>query len=601
MASTDFRFSPRPNKAADIQWREWSDAAFQEAAAAGKPVLLSISAVWCHWCHVMDETSYSDDENIRAINEGFVPIRVDNDRRPDINARYNQGGWPTTAFLTPEGEILAGTTYLPPDRLKGVLDQVREYYTGNREEVEQKVQQIRARREVAARREGSLQPPTAALVTDIVTNIRDAYDETYGGLGNEPKFPHPEAFNLLLDQYVLTNDLPLLLMVTNTLDQMRSRGIWDKVEGGFFRYSTTKDWEIPHFEKMLEGEAGLLGNYLYAFRVTGDASYQRVAKELMAYLNRTLFDYDDGFFYGTQDADEHYFSLDASERAKLQAPFVDRTLYVNWNGLMAAKYLEAAWTLNDVQTLTQAQRVLNFLWAHCREDEAAGGGMYHYHEAGTPKITGLLTDQVCVALAELGAYDATGDRTHLQRAQHLAGVIEAGYHDTTGGGFYDLRGERDALGNLQFRTKNIEENGDAAHLFLRLHAATGNDHYRELADSALRAFAVDYPHYGYFGSGYARAFIRSTRPALDAHVVGDRSVDATRNLLWGVLKLSEPNKAVLVVDPQADADQLDELGYPSQPSPAVYLCHSGTCSAPVEDAAGLAAASQNLASPVRRL
>ena len=158
---------------------------------------------------------------------------------------------------------------------------------------------------------------------------------------------------------------------TNTLDQMRARGIWDKVEGGFFRYSTTKDWEIPHYEKMLEGEAGLLGNYLYAYRVTGDESYARTARELIAYVTRTLFDANDGFFYGSQDADEHYYTLDAEERAKLPAPFVDPTLYVNWNALMASRYVEAAWTLDSVELLTQGQRVLAFLWAHCRDSEGA--------------------------------------------------------------------------------------------------------------------------------------------------------------------------------------------------------------------------------------
>ena len=277
MASGDFRFSPRPNRAAQIQWREWSDAAFQEAADTGKPVLLSISAVWCHWCHVMDETSYSNEENIEAINRGFIPIRVDNDRRPDINARYNQGGWPTTAFLTAEGEILAGTTYLPADRLGSVLQQVSDYYSGSREEIAEKVAQVRARRQAAASRELPDQGPDAEVVTFALDAINQAYDETYGGLGNEPKFPQPETTNLLLDQYVLHKDLPTLHRATNTLDQMRARGIWDKVEGGFFRYSTTKDWEIPHYEKMLEGEAGLLGNYLYAYRVTGDESYARPA------------------------------------------------------------------------------------------------------------------------------------------------------------------------------------------------------------------------------------------------------------------------------------------------------------------------------------
>src|SRR5262245_43263274 len=119
-----FHFSPRPNRAGDINWRPWSEEAFDDARVQDKPILLGISAVWCHWCHVMDETTYSDDEVIKLVNDRFVAVRVDNDLRPDINARYNMGGWPTTAFLTPGGEVMAGMTYIPPDNMRDVLGQV---------------------------------------------------------------------------------------------------------------------------------------------------------------------------------------------------------------------------------------------------------------------------------------------------------------------------------------------------------------------------------------------------------------------------------------------------------------------------------------------
>src|SRR5687768_15375653 len=119
-----FHFSPRPNRASEIEWREWGPEAFRQAKEQDRPILLGISAVWCHWCHVMDETSYSDPEVIRLINERYVPIRVDNDQRPDVNRRYNMGGWPTTAFLTPDGEILHGGTYVPPQLMREYLPQV---------------------------------------------------------------------------------------------------------------------------------------------------------------------------------------------------------------------------------------------------------------------------------------------------------------------------------------------------------------------------------------------------------------------------------------------------------------------------------------------
>src|SRR5579875_3527969 len=223
----DLHFSPRPNRAHEIAWRPWEAATFAQAQAEDKPILLAISAVWCHWCHVMDETSYSDPEVIETINERFIPIRVDNDRRPDVNARYNMGGWPTTAILTPEGDPITGGTYIPPSQLKRTLDQVAELYKTHKAE------------------------------------IADGFDPEYGGFGYEPKFPQTDALELLLLEYRRSRalgspDERLYNMLAKTALGMARGGMYDHVEGGFFRYSTTRDWSVPHFEKMAEDHGGLL-------------------------------------------------------------------------------------------------------------------------------------------------------------------------------------------------------------------------------------------------------------------------------------------------------------------------------------------------------
>ena len=160
-----FRFSPRPNRASDIGWRDWGEKAFQEAQVADKPILLAISAVWCHWCHVMDETSYSDPEVIRTINERYVPIRVDNDERPDVNRRYNMGGWPTTAFLTPDGEIVHGGTYIPPDAMRSYVAQVAEVWRDRRTEIAQRVAEVREKnKEERAPKPGDLSLVVSACI-----------------------------------------------------------------------------------------------------------------------------------------------------------------------------------------------------------------------------------------------------------------------------------------------------------------------------------------------------------------------------------------------------------------------------------------------------
>ncbi|MCH8921062.1 MAG: DUF255 domain-containing protein, partial [Chloroflexi bacterium] len=159
-AQTKFHFSPRENRAHEINWREWSPEAFQEAKAQDKPILLSLSAVWCHWCHVMDETSYSDPGVISYINEHYVPVRVDNDQRPDINARYNMGGWPTTAFLTSEGELMTGGTYIPPESMLEHLPKIAVQYKSSREEITRKMEEMRRQRAATAspRAEADLSP-----------------------------------------------------------------------------------------------------------------------------------------------------------------------------------------------------------------------------------------------------------------------------------------------------------------------------------------------------------------------------------------------------------------------------------------------------------
>src|SRR5512142_1702064 len=162
-----FHFSPRPNRANEIHWHEWTPDSFEKAKREDRPILLGISAVWCHWCHVMDETTYSDPEVIQLVNERYIPIRVDNDERPDVNRRYNLGGWPTTAFLTPDGELLTGGTYIPPAQMNGYLTQVSDAYTHSKDQILQKVAEINGKREQSLQARAT---PPGRLDPEIVDN-----------------------------------------------------------------------------------------------------------------------------------------------------------------------------------------------------------------------------------------------------------------------------------------------------------------------------------------------------------------------------------------------------------------------------------------------
>jgi len=356
-----FHFSPRPNRAGEIAWREWGDAAFAEAKAADKPILLAISAVWCHWCHVMDETSYSDGEVIRRINADYIPVRVDNDQRPDVNRRYNLGGWPTTAFLTPDGEILNGGTYIPPEGMRQYAAQIATVWR------ERKGELLERLREATAQEAHALQTQPGELSWEIVEKvsalIRGQYDAEYGGFGRAPKFPQPKLLRFLIDEHRRTGAPEVAAMLHKTLAAMAGGGMYDPVEGGFFRYSTTREWGIPHFEKMLEDNAELLAAYAEAARSFPGSSYDGIVRDVIRWMDTVLWRADVPGFSGSQDADEHYYELDAAGRAEHDAPYVDRTLYTSWNALAASAYFAAFAALGDDAMAERAHQTLRTIVA----------------------------------------------------------------------------------------------------------------------------------------------------------------------------------------------------------------------------------------------
>ncbi len=301
-----------------VHWYPWTPEAFARAQQEDKPILLDVGAVWCHWCHVLDHESYDDPDVAQLINQHFVAIKVDRDERPDLDARYQhavsamtgQGGWPLTAFLTPAGKVFFGGTYFPPvdaygrPSFKRVLLSVAQYYRDNRTEVDEAAGQLHRQLAVldGPTRPGALE---STLLTTGIVSIRQAFDPTHGGFGGAPKFPHPSTVELLLRQYARTREGALLDMVTRTLQKMARGGIHDQLGGGFHRYATDEHWGVPHFEKMLYDNAGLLSNYIHAYQATGLTDLKEVAQDTAAFMADVLTDQRRGGFGGSQDADVH--------------------------------------------------------------------------------------------------------------------------------------------------------------------------------------------------------------------------------------------------------------------------------------------------------
>jgi len=578
-SDTRFHFSPRPNRAHEVRWRQWGDEAFAEAKAQDKPILLSLSAVWCHWCHVMDETSYSEPGVISYVNQHFVPVRVDNDQRPDINARYNLGGWPTTAFLTPDGELMTGGTYIPPEAMLEHLPKIVTQYKTNREEIARKVDELRQRRAeaTAAGQRGDL---SAAIFDNVVRAVVQSYDPVFGGFGEAPKFPHADSIDLLLYAHRRNGDPDLLHMARKTLELMAAGGVFDHEWGGFFRYATQRDWSEPHYEKMLEDNAGLLRSLLALYRTSGDPAHAAAATRVIEYVSAKLRDPERGFFFGSQDADEELYKLPAAEREKLPEPYIDRTCYTSWNAMAASAYLEASWTLDRPELAEAALAALNFAWRECRQPES--GAMFRYHD-GAPHVPGLLGDQAHTARALLDAHEVTGDSAHLDRAETLARLILDRFADRRGdgppAGFFDVWDGGDSLGRLAERQKSIQDNAVCAEVFIRLHHLTRDEEYRRVAQATLEAFAPSYHALGYFAAGYARQVDLLLEPPAAVNIVG--GAESARALHRAALSLDVPFRIVQLLDPERDAARLEALFLPPKPAPAAYVCLGTMCSSPV--------------------
>ena len=300
-----------------IQWHEWGEEAFASAQRENKPMLLDIGAVWCHWCHVMDRESYDDPEVAAIVNEHFIAVKVDRDERPDIDSRYQaavsavsgQGGWPLTAFLTPDGKPFYGGTYFPPTdgygrpSFKRVLLSIANAYKEKHGDVVEQAKMVEsaiAQAESFAGRSGRI---SANIITAIEKSAFKMFDPQHGGFGQAPKFPHPSALDLLIEQYSRNEDENLRNLIVTTLEHMANGGVYDQLAGGFHRYSVDERWVVPHFEKMCYDNSELLKNYVHAYQATGSEFFANVARDIIRWMDEWLSDRDHGGFYASQDAD----------------------------------------------------------------------------------------------------------------------------------------------------------------------------------------------------------------------------------------------------------------------------------------------------------
>jgi len=577
------------DRSSQIQWREWSDEAFDQAAREDKLILLAIGASWCHWCHIMDRITYSDPQVIRMINERFIPIRVDADKRPDIQDMYLLGGWPSTDFLLPDGRILAGTTFIPPEAMLQKLKEVDMVYHEQKSVVTMHVTSMAAE---AQFERAAAETPAEMLDGRVIESLRNAlkraFDPKHGGFGTDPKFPYPDAVRFAFLQYRKTGDRAMLEIARKTLDgAMR---IWDPVWGGFYRYAARADWGSPHYEKMLYVQAGALDNFLEAYQVTGEDKYGEVAAEIKAYVEKFLAD-ENGGFYGSQDADvgshdpqavlvpgEEYFRLDEDERLAIGIPRVDRTIYTDSSGIMASAYFRLYHAMGDEYARRFAVKTIDRLLA----ENMVEGRMCHYSDGG-PVLPGMLCDQVYFAQALVDAYQSTGARKYLAYAETLAGFIAAHLQDVVDGGFYSQVFDSRAKGELSERHKPFDENISAARLLTELNYLTGYQTYRDLARRTLSAIAYPRIVESIVGMGFGLAMDLFLNKPVQIVVVGKREHRQTQEMLEAGLHTYEPAKIVQVLDPEEAPLTIGDMTYQAEGEPLAYVCVRNVCRPPVRD------------------
>lgn len=517
----------------------------------------------------MDETSYSDPVIVSTIGKSFIPVRVDTDQRPDINRRYNLGGWPTTAFLDADGKIITGGTYIPPQQLREVLRSVLDFYRTNKGRVRSKLEP----RRLPSGRAGTV---SEKIARDIATTIAVNFDIDYGGFGFEPKFPHPDALEYAMTRFRYQGEKELLTVVTKTLDRMAKGGMYDQIEQGFFRYSTTRDWSIPHFEKMAEDNAKLLSVYLHALQITGNALYREKANGILSYSQTVLSNGELGGFYGSQDADEEYYMLDDQGRKSRKSPAVDKTFYTNYNAFFVSSFLLASVVLGTSEFGKFALKTLDLILSRIKGTSTP---FHYWRDPEGSKAEGLLIDYASLIHSLVDGYEYSGKRTYLDAALKMADDCLERLLDNVQGGFYDIPFSDATLGELATRDKPIDENSLMAIALLRLSWHSGREHFSTIASKTLELFSQDYERYGLGASIYAIAIDALLNGPIGITIVATPKSGEFSALKKKALGTYSARRYISYLDPAHDSSRILASGYAAT-QPVAYVCVGETCGPP---------------------
>jgi uncharacterized protein YyaL (SSP411 family) len=559
---------------AAIEWQGWSDAVFERALRENRFVLLDLEAIWCHWCHVMDETTYQDPKVVELIRRRYIAVRVDQDARPDLSNRYEDYGWPATIVFDARGaEIIKRSGYLPPRQMASVLQAIIEDPTPGPSVVpESKIEYAR---------EASLGQP---LRQQLLEEHLAQYDFERGGWGLVHKFLDADSVEFSMRRS-RTGELQAERMARQTLGAQLA--LLDPVWGGVYQYSTGGDWKQPHFEKIMSMQADNLRIYALAYALWRDPTYLHAAEQIQRYLQSFLSS-PAGAFYTSQDSDlipgQHsaeYFALGDAGRRRLGIPRVDTHVYARENGWAIQALVQLYSATGQIAYLDQARRAAQWILEH---RGLKGGGFRHDRsDAAGP----YLGDTLAMARAFLSLYGATAERSWLTRAEQAASFMAQNFIDPASTAGFTTAAIAAAAGAVAAAPKNgaspkpqRDENIALARFANLLHHTTGKAQHRELAVRALRYLVTPALAKRRPTAGVLLAELElSTSPA-HITVVGRKDDPQARALFEAALAYPSTYKRVDWWDRREGPVPNTAVQYPQLAKAAAFACSNQRCSLP---------------------
>jgi uncharacterized protein YyaL (SSP411 family) len=657
-----------------VHWHPWGREALAAAEAQNKPILLSIGYTACHWCHVMNDESFADAETAAMMNENFINILVDREERPDLDQLYQnaasamgaRGGWPLTMFLTPKGVPYFSGTYFPKEdrpptqpAFKTVLTDVSKLYNEKASEVSDATARIQTQIEELWNRNmrGQLDGQT---LDAVALRVGQRFDIFYGGITGTQKFPSVPLVELVWRAYLRSGASQFLQLMSTTLDHMLIAGLYDHVGGGFYRYTTDERWQFPHFEKMGNDNAQLIGLMTLIWQHNHNPICETRIAETIDWLMREMrvengfaasMDADsegeegkyyvwseaeidaalmgtfvqkfkaaysvsrDGNFngrnilhrsgsaapYPQSDADEALLKrqreLLLAARQKRTAPLRDDKILADTNGMIITALADAGSAMGRSEWTEAAIKAFDFVV------KALGDGdkLAHSWRAGKRGHAGFADDYAHMARAALALWEATGEQRFLDRAAGWTHVMNENFWDGVMGGYFTTANDDDPL---IVRTRPIYDqtqppaNSVMIGVLSRLFMATGEAVYNDRGGSLLRGLANEGMRVFVSMASYFNN-VEFAASNLQIVVVGPLNSSKTLELVQAVHGRSLPNKLLTVVPPDRDFP----IGHAAfgkkmeNGMPTAYVCQRGACSAPITNAVTL---SQLLALPQAR-